>query len=537
MSAGEQTALEQPCFAGVVSVALSTFAQLLGSLRQTAKKNSLRGEKVRRAAPPRSDRRDDLVGEAHCSSSSLGIQDDCFLRLRGDYLLLQLRSQSSSSSAEEEEGLPLEGAAVESTGTAVTLIRNARPVITMNFECERAAGLWATKLAVACGNTESIAKLFSIQRRRINSLEQYSMEATMNNEEVERCLNFLSREYVEMRYQVRKTSTPGAPSCPEEKDETKASKPDHAKIQDEDEEPMLIEDIDPCKRHSEPEKEPLYSARLSSPKAQHVLSAEEPEAVSSTSTMEKEPDVTIPTERPSASEELPSEAKENEGPLIEKLDIGEEAEAKPDAEAEAVKAEKPEEEKVEKAPEKAHEKAPEKTERHVKAEREKAEKVEKMEKVEKVEKVERRSDKEKAEKERLERRQGFHHSPCLLGHTSPKAGSPKAPVPHGGSHTAKRGTPTSGRREDSPRRRLTREPREPRERDRDVEKTPAASPKVPRENLGGFDHRGHKLAMAHQRVHRPAAAAAGTQPSMARKARSGAVGSSAASASTSSTQK
>ena len=52
--------------------------------------------------------------------------------------------------------------------------------------------------------------------------------------------------------------------------------------------------------------------------------------------------------------------------------------------------------------------------------------AEKVEKMEKVEKVERRSDKEKAEKERLERRQGFHHSPCLLGHTSPKAGSPKA---------------------------------------------------------------------------------------------------------------
>ena len=30
-----------------------------------------------------------------------------------------------------------------------------------------AGGLWATKLAVACGNTESIAKLFSIQRRAL----------------------------------------------------------------------------------------------------------------------------------------------------------------------------------------------------------------------------------------------------------------------------------------------------------------------------------------------------------------------------------
>ena len=44
------------------------------------------------------------------------------------------------------------------------------------------AGLWATKLAVACGSSESISKLFSTQRRRIYALEQRTAEAQMNNE-------------------------------------------------------------------------------------------------------------------------------------------------------------------------------------------------------------------------------------------------------------------------------------------------------------------------------------------------------------------
>ena len=43
-------------------------------------------------------------------------------------------------------------------------------------------GLWATKLAVACGSSESISKLFSTQRRRIYALEQRTVEAQMNNE-------------------------------------------------------------------------------------------------------------------------------------------------------------------------------------------------------------------------------------------------------------------------------------------------------------------------------------------------------------------
>ena len=38
-------------------------------------------------------------------------------------------------------------------------------------------GQWATKLAVACGHSDSIAKLFSTQRRRIATLEQRTKEA------------------------------------------------------------------------------------------------------------------------------------------------------------------------------------------------------------------------------------------------------------------------------------------------------------------------------------------------------------------------
>ena len=143
-------------------------------------------------------------------------------------------------------------------------------------------------MAVACGHTESIAKLFSIQRRRIQTLERSSIEAQMNNEEVERCLNFLSREYVEMRYQVRKgpkkdredTKTLQKEKAREKDKENEGEelnekecekempKPDQnntneEKDKDTDEEPLLIEDVEEgeLKHHSEPEKEPSLSAR------------------------------------------------------------------------------------------------------------------------------------------------------------------------------------------------------------------------------------------------------------------------------------
>lgn len=73
----------------------------------------------------------------------------------------------------------------------------------MTFDNEKTSSLWATKLAVAGGNSESISKLFSIQRSKIRDLEQHTEKAQIDNEEVERCLNFLSREYVDMRSQVR----------------------------------------------------------------------------------------------------------------------------------------------------------------------------------------------------------------------------------------------------------------------------------------------------------------------------------------------
>ena len=159
-------------------------------------------------------------------------------------------------------------------------------------------------MAVACGHTESIAKLFSIQRRRIQTLERSSVEAQQNNEEVERCLNFLSREYVEMRYQVRKGPTKKGEgetrTIPEkeeardveeskdkdfkdsEKEATKPGQPgqndmSEGKDKETDEEPLLIEDVEEGeqKHTSEPEKEPSLSARQSqAAAADKVQSAE-----------------------------------------------------------------------------------------------------------------------------------------------------------------------------------------------------------------------------------------------------------------------
>jgi len=82
--------------------------------------------------------------------------------------------------------------------------RKSEVILRMTFESERVAGLWATKVAVAGGNTDSIAKLFSVQRNKINELEQHTEAAQGSNEEIERCLNFLSKEYVDMRHQARK---------------------------------------------------------------------------------------------------------------------------------------------------------------------------------------------------------------------------------------------------------------------------------------------------------------------------------------------
>jgi len=270
---------------------LTTAAQMLASVRRTVKKNSLRVQKEPARANPLKDVKETLVGEARCSSFELGIDGNCMLRLRADVLFVQTAASAASSAGLEEESVELAGAEVESQGCQVVVKRNSRSVITIVLENERVAGLWATKMAVACGHTESIAKLFSIQRRQIQSLERTSMEAQINNEEVERCLNFLSREYVEMRYQVRRApkkeegkSTDGEPEREqtEEKEEkgkeraTPVAVPElveEAKEGDTDEEPLLIEDVEvreEVKHPSEPEKEPALSARHGAEKAKLV---------------------------------------------------------------------------------------------------------------------------------------------------------------------------------------------------------------------------------------------------------------------------
>lgn len=249
---------EQPCFAGLLATAFGLAANVLASIHRTVKKHSQPEVGSRRRDGTRSS---DLTGDASCNGLKFGEQRiSCTLRLRDDILLAK-----PWEGPLEEESVELIGADVECTGVVVTLSRNSVIQFTMAFDSERVAGLWATKLAVACGSSESISKLFSTQRRRIYALEQRTAEAQMNNEEVERCLNFLSREYVEMRYQVRRqvadpsdATKAGAPALMEEKEE---------------EEPLLIEDIDPPKLPSEPEKEPLNSARAATAMAATAAAA------------------------------------------------------------------------------------------------------------------------------------------------------------------------------------------------------------------------------------------------------------------------
>jgi len=172
---------------------------------------------------------------------------------------------------------------VECSGTTVSMSRNSNVILSMIFENEKEANLWATKVAVAGGNSESISKLFSIQRSKIQELEQHTEKAQIDNDEVERCLNFLSREYVDMRYQVRSKNKSGDFSpfakealykslgpqpvdaddldaiSPGAKEETEPSQPKALESQQ-----VNIDDL--AVRHqsiaqSEPEKEPLDTPR------------------------------------------------------------------------------------------------------------------------------------------------------------------------------------------------------------------------------------------------------------------------------------
>jgi len=176
--------------------------------------------------------------------------------------MLIVEQEAAEGDAEKliEESVQLTGAHIDCSGTTVSISRNSDIVLRMRHDSEKIAGLWATKMAVACGNAESISKLFSIQRRRIQTLEQNSQEAQLNNEQIERCLNFLSREYVDMRYHVsRAPSRTGSTAQLEEaaKEPTKAFEVEEVDLED-----LVQIPHNPQSRHqSEPEKEPLDSAR------------------------------------------------------------------------------------------------------------------------------------------------------------------------------------------------------------------------------------------------------------------------------------
>ncbi|CAJ1370794.1 unnamed protein product, partial [Effrenium voratum] len=244
MSEGGRWLCNEQCFAGVLATTLTASAQLLAKVRETVKKHSIPEDQAARAWPAKDL---DLRGEARCSGPRC--EGRCALRLCSDVLLIK-------PGEDGQEKLQLLGAEVECQGAVVTLSRPSGTMITMVFDSEKLAGQWATKLAVACGHSDSIAKLFSTQRRRIATLEQRTKEAQMSNEEVERCLNFLSREYVEMRYQVRKGPT-AAQSAQSNQPENAAP----VSSVKEEEEPMLVEDVEAVL--PEPEKEPLLSARES----------------------------------------------------------------------------------------------------------------------------------------------------------------------------------------------------------------------------------------------------------------------------------
>lgn len=137
------------------------------------------------------------------------------------------------------------GAHVACTGSTLTLSRRSKSFLTMTFETEKMAGHWATKLAIVGGDTESISKLFSMQHRKIQNLEQTNTDAQTNSEQIERCLNFLSKEYVDMRHQVRTKKTKAIVPL--------AAEDLHASQQEQFSESSSIG----VKRQSEPEKEPL----------------------------------------------------------------------------------------------------------------------------------------------------------------------------------------------------------------------------------------------------------------------------------------
>lgn len=239
-----------------VASLLWCWASTVASLRETAKQRSLQAQRSRDSRRE-VHTKDTLSSDAFCSVPRHGVEAPCSVRLRGDLLLIR-RHETARREADGEailaEGsaevleLNLSGAAVRCHGSLVILSRNQASWVTMTLDTDAKASLWAEKLALACGHSESIAKLLSMQRHRILTLEQHSQETSLNSEEVERCLNFLSREYVAMRYQVRRAES-------EEKlPEDEAVREGGALVAERS--PPVIEGLGRRRHDSEPEKEP-----------------------------------------------------------------------------------------------------------------------------------------------------------------------------------------------------------------------------------------------------------------------------------------
>eukprot|EP00930_Biecheleria_cincta_P057583 TRINITY_DN43496_c0_g1_i1.p1 TRINITY_DN43496_c0_g1~~TRINITY_DN43496_c0_g1_i1.p1 ORF type:complete len:241 (+),score=42.46 TRINITY_DN43496_c0_g1_i1:83-724(+) len=139
---------------------------------------------------------DTLIGEAYCSCS--GVDGQCSVRLRGTAVFMKLLQGKV-----QEDVIDVVGFRVEYSGTTVSLSCDSTDHLRMTFDVDMIAFRWATKLAVAAGDMESIAELFAIQHQKIDELERHSEEAQSNNEQIERCLNFLSKEYVDISHEAR----------------------------------------------------------------------------------------------------------------------------------------------------------------------------------------------------------------------------------------------------------------------------------------------------------------------------------------------
>lgn len=140
--------------------------------------------------------KDTLRSEAVCSGSGRLVIGTCLVRLQGHEILLEQDGRQDS--------VHFMGADIHCDRAVVSVSRNSALLLSLTFHSDSEAGLWMTKLAIAGGSNRSVAKILSLQHRKIQALEFNSQQAQGSSEEIERCLQFLSREYVDMRTQVRK---------------------------------------------------------------------------------------------------------------------------------------------------------------------------------------------------------------------------------------------------------------------------------------------------------------------------------------------